>query len=487
MSNPYIRTTSSILKEIDFLTTRSTNFSEFNFRSNSELEKTPITVRNRPPTKFVFNLEPSESNLSLNPSTPSPFQLRSPTTNTSSRVFKENVRFVDEDEPTFTQSNWTESEVGSIFDFISEVPLSRTENLGKSLILPSPTNKISNRANKASLKPVINQEKSFDSNLKRSGSVLLNAQQLEQLNTIKNVEMRKATPKPARPRSLVIEKGEADFRNKLAGANLKFGSHLNLSQISSAQPRPPLALSYKLNVDESPILIRKKPTQKLEYTQNVSLKYLKPPKPEKPGDIVLIQEPTVQIRPAPALLIREKAEKPVQPAPVVFREKPPKQPEILPPKEIKIPGRVLEPPPRQVITEQLPKLPDMPADIIIERWLGYERRNRNVVFKPAKPISLLPKPRNVLIEWEQPEVDVKKEFSYLGVETVDPVEYEARYDDLVKSSELPDDVNSFKTPDGEVLGVNSGLNDAPLLTGDVNALKFVDLKSEGLAEYECQL
>ena len=99
----------------------------------------------------------------------------------------------------------------------------------------------------------------------------------------------------------------------------------------------------------------------------------------------------------------------------------------------------------------------------------------------------MPKPRNVLIEWEQPEVDVKKEFSYLGVETVDPVEYEARYDDLVKSSELPDDVNSFKTPDGEVLGVNSGLNDAPLLTGDVNALKFVDLKSEGLAEYECQL
>lgn len=483
MSNPYIRTTSSILKEIDFRT-RSTNFSEFNFRSNSELEKTPITVRNRPPTKFVFNLEPSESNLSLNTSTPTPFELRSPTVNTSSRVFKENVRFIDEDEsPTFTQSNWTESEVGSIFDYISEVPLSRTENLGKSLILPAPTNKISNRASKASLKPVINQEKSFDTNLKRSGSVLLSTQ-LEQLNTIKNVEMRKSTPKPARPRSLVIEKGEADFRNKL---NLKFGSHLNLNQISSsAQPRPPLE-SYKLNVDESPILIRKKPTEKLEYKQNVSLKYLKPPKPEKPGDILIIQEPTVQIQPAPALLIREKPEKRVKPAPVIFREKPPKEPEFLPPKEIKIPGRILEPPPRQVITEQLPKLPDMPADVIIERWLGYDKRNRNVVFKPAKPINLLPKPRNVLIEWEQPDVDVKKEFSYLGVETVDPVEYEAKYDKLMKSNELPDDVNSFKTPDGEVLGVNSGLNEAPLLTGDVNALKFVDLKSEGLAEYECQL
>jgi hypothetical protein len=43
----------------------------------------------------------------------------------------------------------------------------------------------------------------------------------------------------------------------------------------------------------------------------------------------------------------------------------------------------LPPPPRKVITERLPQLPPLPQDIIIERWLGYDRRTRNVVFRPG--------------------------------------------------------------------------------------------------------
>lgn len=300
--------------------------------------------------------------------------------------------------------------------------------------------------------------------MKRSESVMF-----DQLNN-KNVTMRKEASKQPRPRSLVIG---ADF-------------DLNQSLPSQAQIKQPFE-QYKLNVDDNPVVIRKKPTEKVEYTQNISLKYLKPPKPQKPGDIVIIQEPTVQIQPATPLFIREKPEKPTKPAPVIFRENPPKEPKPLPAKEIKIPGKIIDPPPRQVIIEKLPKLPEMPQDIIIERWLSYDKRSRNVVFKPAKPIRLLPRPKNLLIEWEQPDFEIKKEFSFLGVETMDPAEYESKYDNLIKANELPDDVKSFMTPDGEVLAVDGDQNELPLLTGDVKALNYVDLKNEGLAEYEFQL
>lgn len=54
---------------------------------------------------------------------------------------------------------------------------------------------------------------------------------------------------------------------------------------------------HKLNVDPNPTVIRKKPTERAKYTQNVSLKYLKPPPPPKPGDITIEQEPDVQVPP----------------------------------------------------------------------------------------------------------------------------------------------------------------------------------------------
>ncbi len=38
-----------------------------------------------------------------------------------------------------------------------------------------------------------------------------------------------------------------------------------------------------LKNDPNPIIIRKKPTEKLEYTQNIAIKYLKPPSLPPPG------------------------------------------------------------------------------------------------------------------------------------------------------------------------------------------------------------
>ena len=54
---------------------------------------------------------------------------------------------------------------------------------------------------------------------------------------------------------------------------------------------------YRLNVDPNPTVIRKKPAEKVQYTQQVSLKFLKPPPPEQPGDIIIKQEPDVQAPP----------------------------------------------------------------------------------------------------------------------------------------------------------------------------------------------
>ena len=245
---------------------------------------------------------------------------------------------------------------------------------------------------------------------------------------------------------------------------------------------------HRLNVDPAPILIRKKPIERVQYTQNVSLKFLKPPPAPKPGDITIQQEPDVQIPPAPALLIRQKPALPVKPPPAIFREQPPKPPVQLPPKFITIPGKVLPPPPRQVIVERLPQLPPKPRDIIIERWLAYDRRTRNVVFKPAPPLIPLPAPKNVLIQWDSPDVVVSRQNTYLGVNIADPAYYTSVFGaNLTDPYQLPAEVNQFQPPVGERLAVNSNPNEVPRLVGDVDALGLVDLDSVGLSEYKPQL
>ena len=71
-----------------------------------------------------------------------------------------------------------------------------------------------------------------------------------------------------------------------------------ISQAYAAPVVPSLPLDqYQLNVDPNPTVIRKKPAEKVKYTQQVSLKFLKPPPPEQPGDIIIKQEPDVQAPP----------------------------------------------------------------------------------------------------------------------------------------------------------------------------------------------
>ena len=261
----------------------------------------------------------------------------------------------------------------------------------------------------------------------------------------------------------------------IAGSNLRQVPNIPLEQ-------------YTLNVDSNPTVIRKKAEGRINLVQNVSLKFLKPPMPEQPGDIMITQEPDVQAPPAPPLVIRQKPDEPINPQPVVVRERPPVPPQPIGPKHITIPGKVLPPPARQVITERLAPQPAKPQDIIIERWLGYARRSRNVVFQPAAPIHVAQGEKNVLIEWEAPDVDMRQEFKFLGVQEADPRSYAATHGaTLVDASRLPREAAQFATPAGAILAVNSNSDEVPLLRGAVAALRNVDLNCNGLSEYSSQV
>ena len=70
---------------------------------------------------------------------------------------------------------------------------------------------------------------------------------------------------------------------------------------------------YKLNEDATPDLITKTIHQPVEYTQDISVRYLKPPTPPPHGDLVIRQENDI-VRPvAPPQIIRQLAPRPRTP------------------------------------------------------------------------------------------------------------------------------------------------------------------------------
>ena len=44
----------------------------------------------------------------------------------------------------------------------------------------------------------------------------------------------------------------------------------------------------------------------------------------------------------------------------------------------------------------------------MERWLPYQETKRRIIYKGAPSDPVLVKPRNVVIQWESPNVVVKK-------------------------------------------------------------------------------
>ena len=246
---------------------------------------------------------------------------------------------------------------------------------------------------------------------------------------------------------------------------------------------------YSVNEDSNPLVISKKIRQQLEYLQELAIRYLRPPSPPAPGEIVIQQEANVLSPPAPPLIIRQQPPRPPTPEPLVLREAPPQPPASIGRKLITIGGKRLPPPPRKVVIERLAQLPSKPQSVIIERWLPYIQGKRRVIFQKSKiPDPIVVKPRNVIIQWEAPQVVIKQEVKYLGVVQANPVDYVSRYGSSLKlSKDLPQFVLDIKTPDGLKLAADYKYSSVYELEGDVSAMKMIDLERVGLGEYRSYL
>lgn len=247
---------------------------------------------------------------------------------------------------------------------------------------------------------------------------------------------------------------------------------------------------YSVNEDQQPEIITKKTAQTLEYVQELAVRYLRPPTPPAPGEIIITQLPNTATAPAPPLIIRQQPARAETPEPMVIREAPPEPPISVGRKVITISGKRLPPPPRKVIIERLAPLPSKPQNIIIERWLPYNEVKRRVIFnRSTVPDPVVAKPRNVIVQWEAPQVSIRKEIKYLGVIRANPAEYVQKYGaSLKKANQLPDFVLDIRTPDDiGTLAADYKYNSVYELEGEIEGLRFVDLEKEGLSEYRPQL
>jgi hypothetical protein len=263
------------------------------------------------------------------------------------------------------------------------------------------------------------------------------------------------------------------------------GIWLNRSEVDAW--RGDLQISeYQINEDSDPEIINKKVHHQIEYVQELAIRYLRPPTPPASGEIIITQEPNYPTQPAPPLIIRQQPPRPPTPEPLIIRESPPQPPKAVGVKRITISGKRIPPPPRKVIIERLAPLPSKPQNVIIERWLPYRQVKRRVIFNRAtESVAEVAVPKNVIVQWEAPEVSVRKEIKYLGVVKANPTDYVRQFGPLLKSSEnLPTFVTDIETP-SELGSLASNYQGDSLieLEGELEALRLVDLDEHDLSQY----
>ena len=56
-----------------------------------------------------------------------------------------------------------------------------------------------------------------------------------------------------------------------------------------------------------------------------------------------------------------------------------------------------------------------------------QEQTRRVRFIPGQKLADQYAERNVLIEWDDPQVELRQRFKFLGVQNIDPNDYRARY------------------------------------------------------------
>jgi hypothetical protein len=258
------------------------------------------------------------------------------------------------------------------------------------------------------------------------------------------------------------------------------GAQLNKhEELAFRGPRP--LETYPINNDLNPQVIRKQ-SAPVRYTQQVAVRRLNPPTPPPHGDLI-VKEFQRQIPAGPPVVLRQEGRRAATPPPQVFREAPPAPPPRIPTQVVNVEGTPVPPPARKVVYEKLADQPAKPQNILIEKWLPYKPRTRRVVFQRSC-VPPPPNPRNLVIEWEQPCVQVDQQCIDLGVVDADPQEYVCRYGpELKRPEEIPPLRQSGGCQSGLQRSATWGASETLRLEGDVEALRRVDLVAEGLGEY----
>lgn len=267
------------------------------------------------------------------------------------------------------------------------------------------------------------------------------------------------------------------------------GIWINRAEVETWKGEIPI-LEYKLFDDRNPQIINKITNQSVEYVQELAIRYLRPPSPPLPGDIIIKQEPDYTPQTAPPLIIRQQPNRPYTPEPLVVREAPPKLSNPIGIKRITIPSKKIPPPPRRVVIERIPSLPKKPQKVIVERWLPYKETKQKIVLKKEPQLKdEFVTPRNIIVNWESPIATVRRQVKYCGVVRADPVKYVEKFGPLLlHNTAFPEYVLDIETPrEYGSLAADQTEKSICQLEGHLEGFQYVDLDSEGLSEYRPQL
>jgi hypothetical protein len=181
--------------------------------------------------------------------------------------------------------------------------------------------------------------------------------------------------------------------------------------------------------DSNPQVIRRPaPGGNVTYTQNIRVRFLQPPPVPPPGPLIIKEVRPPQPPAPPPLRIRQQAPPLPQPPPLILRERPPVPPQSIASQTVIRRLAALAVPPRSVIIERIPAAPPRPRDIIIERWVPYgAAAKRRTVVQRAAAAQQYAAPRNVIIQYEAPQVRIVRQFQNLGVQPENPQLYVQRY------------------------------------------------------------
>ena len=112
--------------------------------------------------------------------------------------------------------------------------------------------------------------------------------------------------------------------------NNQRGIWLNKSEIVNWKGEGGVRLTdYPIYNDPNPEIVLKSNGARIEYIQNMSIKYLRPSTPPSTGDIIINEEKNFATSEAPPIIIRQMAPRVQTPMNMIYREQPPIAPEFI--------------------------------------------------------------------------------------------------------------------------------------------------------------